>query len=147
MKFEIPETSGLTIKKYKISFFNKKIKIYYVNKKMNKPITIPYSRVAHTNLAILMENQLNEYVSKSDLMTTSNSKYYLYREFREEFIVNKQEAKVLNIKEMEVNANTIDKYSYRKLEKRLYELRNYRKALQNIIDNGIYLGQQKKYSK
>lgn len=147
MKFEIPEISGLTIKKYKISFFNKKIKIYYVNKKMNKPITIPYSRVAHTNLAILMENQLNEYVSKSDLMTTSNSKYYLYREFREEFIVNKQEAKVLNIKEMEVNANTIDKYSYRKLEKRLYELRNYRKALQNIIDNGIYLGQQKKYSK
>ena len=142
MKYEIPGCEGLTIKNYKKSFFGKKLKVRYV--KIKKPIFIPYSKEAETRLLNVLENQLDEYVNKTTLSATKdNCKYNLYHNHRSEFKVSNIEKSLFDIKDMDVNANNIDSFTYDKLRKRLKELRNYREALQHMKDNGIYLEQKK----
>ena len=138
MKYEIPNNESLTIKCYKVSYLRKKIKVYYVNKSMKKPIVIPYSRLALNHLKSCMESQLDEYVSKTDIVTQSNNRYFIYSRNRSEFTVTDEEKRLFNLKDMEVNANTVDKYSCSKLESRLELLRKYRRALSYMLDNNIY---------
>lgn len=148
MKYEIPGSEGITLKCYKKSFFGKKLKVFYVNKLIKKPIVIPYSKEAEENLLNILETQLDEYVNVTTLSSTKdNSKYNLYHNHKKEFRVSNQEKSLFNLKDMEVNANNIDSYNYRQLEQRLKELKSYREALQHMKDNGVYFQSKKSYTR
>ena len=140
MKYEVPGFDGVTISKYKVSFFKRKIKVYYVNSLVKNPLIIPYSKNAEKNLMASMERQIDKFVLSSEMV---NKAYEIYSNNRSEFDVSSEELKVFNIKKMEVNANNIDNYSFKKLNSRLKTLRQCRNILKYMSDNGIYKQESK----